>query len=90
MPKRPRYGPGPKLIAGGLLALLFAVPASVLAPKAAWDAADARCDDSQPPDAWGYAIEWKWDELGWVCTYKGRDYAPSGDKLRVGLTDLHG
>lgn len=59
---------------------------SVVFGKVANKAADARCNDRM--DACGCRLESDWGEVGVVCTYNGRDYRPTGDETRVGLTDL--
>ena len=68
--------------------LLVAVPMTVVIPKGLWDAGDARCQQRTPADAWGYSIEWDWSEFGFICSFNGRDYQPTGEQTRVGLTDL--
>ena len=68
--------------------LVVSLPATIVLGKVTNKAADARCADRMPADAWGYGFEWKWNEFGFVCSYSGRDYRPTGAGSRVGLTDL--
>jgi hypothetical protein len=75
----------------GILAAMvvaLALPLATIFGKVAVKAADARCSDRMPEDSWGYSFEWDPAEFGFVCTYEGRDYRPTGQKTRVGLTDL--
>jgi hypothetical protein len=50
--------------------------------------ADSRCRDAQPADAWGYTIEWDWEQRAFICEFQGRDYSFTGDRERVTLSDL--
>ena len=70
--------------------LLLAPAFATMFSKATVKAADYRCSDRMPEDTWGYSFEWDWTEFGFVCTYTGRDYRPTGQRTRVGLADLRG
>jgi hypothetical protein len=50
--------------------------------------ADSRCSDAQPGNAWGYTIEWDWEQRAYICDFQGRDYSFTGDRERVTLSDL--
>jgi hypothetical protein len=68
--------------------VVLALPLATISGKVTNKAADARCSDRMPEDSWGYSFEWDWAEHGFVCTYEGRDYRSTGQRTRVGLTDL--
>jgi hypothetical protein len=69
------------------MVVLVALPLSVMVPKALSEAGESRCQQ-RAHDAWGYSTEWDWSELGFICTFNGRDYRPNGERVRVGLTEL--
>ena len=70
------------------IALVVGLPVSTMVEKGVHYGADNRCFRAMPENAWGYTIEWNWSNVGWICAYKGRDYRPTGQERRIGLTDL--
>jgi hypothetical protein len=63
--------------------LAIAVAAVALAGISWKERADDICRKDVPAMAGGYTIEWKWDELAYVCDYQ----APAKPPRRVGVLD---
>jgi hypothetical protein len=78
-------------LVGGFAAMWFGLFLLIgVATFAQWtlSRADSRCRDAQPADAWGYTIEWDWEQRAYNCDFQGRDYSSTGDRERVTFSDL--
>lgn len=67
--------------------LVVGLAAAALVGVSWKDRADDICRKEAPESGSGYTVEWRWDEIAYVCDYQ----APSEPERRVGAMDaFHG